>query len=454
MAYTRIHPIKSTLNLAINYICNDKKTDDNIYISCHNCHYKTAHLSFLNTREINKTKGTILAHHIIQSFDPGETDAETAHKIGMDLCKKLLKNEHEFVMTTHVDKDHIHNHIIFNNVNHVTGRCYQSNIKNYHKLRDYSDKLCRENDLSVIDEYYEIYKKKYKNRSKSWYEYQHHKKGTSWKSKLQFDIDRAIKIAKDWDDFLSLMQKYGYEIKHGKHIAFKHKDKERFTRSKTIGEDYTEEKIKERINNNQKEFTNLNQNYKHNKKEKRIIDIKHNAKAQQSKGYYIWAKKHNLKVGSDTLIEMQKYGYITINQLNKGLNEETKKLLEIQDALKHLDKEIEIIEQNIEDLHTLNKYKSYFEYYQNNPDDKLFYLEYKKEIAIYERTLKSIKNRNNNQIPDSKSLIKKLEKIHNQRENLMKTYKQQKEKIDDLYDIRERYNKYFSDKEMNKNKEI
>ena len=187
---------------------------------------------------------------------PGEATPEIAHKIGLKLCNKILKDEYEFILSTHIDKGQIHNHIIFNNLNMVTGKCYQSNERSCYQIRYQSDKLCKENSLSVIDEYYERFKKKYKTNSKSWYENEQAKNGTSWKSKLQFDIGRMIKQSKDWDEFLKKMADFGYEIKHGKHITFKHKDKERFTISKNIEEDYTEERLKERIseNANQKTF--------------------------------------------------------------------------------------------------------------------------------------------------------------------------------------------------------
>lgn len=129
MAITKIHPIKSTLNLAIEYIVNGDKTDEQLLITTHKCHESTAHTQFLRTRNDAETKGTVLARHLIQSFLPGETTPEMAHQIGMELCKKILKDEYEFVLSTHIDKGHIHNHIIFNNVNMVTGRCYQSNKK-------------------------------------------------------------------------------------------------------------------------------------------------------------------------------------------------------------------------------------------------------------------------------------------------------------------------------------
>ena len=170
MAITKIHPIKSTLHLAIDYIVNGDKTDEQLLVSTHKCHQSTAHTQFLRTRGEAGTKGTVLARHLIQSFLPGETTPEMAHQIGLELCKKILKDEYEFVLSTHIDKGHIHNHIIFNNVNMFTGKCYQSNKKSYHKIRYQSDKLCKENNLSVIDEHYESYKKKYRTNGKSWYE--------------------------------------------------------------------------------------------------------------------------------------------------------------------------------------------------------------------------------------------------------------------------------------------
>ena len=129
MAITKIHPIKSTLHLAIDYIVNRDKTDEPLLVSTNKYHQSTTHTQFLRTRVDAETKGTVLARHLIQSFLPRETTPEIAHQIGLELCKKILKDEYEFVLSMHIDKGHIHNHIIFNNVNMVTGKCYQSNKK-------------------------------------------------------------------------------------------------------------------------------------------------------------------------------------------------------------------------------------------------------------------------------------------------------------------------------------
>ena len=167
MAITKIHPIKSTLNLAIDYITNAEKTDEKILISTNKCHTASAHTQFLRRREEANVRGSVLAIHLIQSFLPGEATPEMAHQIGLELYNRILKDKYEFILSTHIDKGHIHNHIIFNNVNMVTGTCYQSNKRSYHQIRYHSDKLCKENSLSVIDEYYERFKKKYKTNGKS-----------------------------------------------------------------------------------------------------------------------------------------------------------------------------------------------------------------------------------------------------------------------------------------------
>ena len=387
MAITKIHPIKSTLNLAIDYIVNGDKTDEQLLVSTHKCHESTAHTQFLRTRNDAGTKGTVLARHLIQSFLPGETNPELAHQIGMELCKKILKEEYEFVLSTHVDKGHIHNHIIFNNVNMVTGRCYQSNKKSYHQIRYQSDKLCKENNLSVIDEFYESYKKKYKINGKSWYENEQAKHGTSWKSRLQFDIDRMIKQSKDWDEFLKKMADLGYEIKYGKHIAFKPKDKARFTRTKTIGEDYTEERLKDRIA--EREFIKTPAV---KKRISNVIDMNTNAKVKENKSYEYWATKHSLHTMTESVIYIREHGINSVKQLDEYIRKNAEERQNIQDKIKEIDKDMQLLSDTMEQVHTVKQYRAYYKEYKLNTYDKTFYEEHKAEITRYETALAKLKN--------------------------------------------------------------
>ena len=441
MAITKIHPIKSTLNYAIDYITNADKTDEKLLVSSYLCHPISAHTAFMKTREEANTSGSVLARHLIQSFYPGETTPEKAHEIGLELCRKILKDEYQYVLSTHLDKGHIHNHIIFNNVNSKTGKCYQSNKRSYHQIRFQSDTLCKENNLSVIDEYYEAYKKKYKTNGKSWYENEQHNGGTSWKSKLQFDIDRLIKQSKDWDEFLSKMSLQGYEIKQEKHIALKHKDKERFTRAKTIGEDYTEERIKERI------LAAVNtRSEKPKSRVKMIIDVESNPKVKESKGYEFWAKKHNLKVMAGSVIFLREQGIKSVAQLDVLIQEGADKRQELQEKIKLIDDKSTQLSSVMEHAHTVKRFKEIYKYHKDNSDDKQFEDEYSREISLYKvaatELLKTYKT-----LPDTKEILAELDILQEKKNTLMKEYSDSKTNMDDLFTIRKNFEQYMG-KEM------
>ncbi|MDX5092563.1 relaxase/mobilization nuclease domain-containing protein [Streptococcus anginosus] len=441
MAITKIHPIKSTLNFAISYIVNGEKTDEQILVSTHKCHQETAHTQFLRTRNDAGTNGTVLARHLIQSFLPGEATPEMAHQIGMELCKKILKDEYEFVLSTHIDKGHIHNHIIFNNVNMVTGRCYQSNKKSYHQIRYQSDKLCKENSLSVIDEFYENYKKKYKISGKSWYENEQAKHGTSWKSRLQFDIDRMIKQSKDWDEFLKKMADLGYEIKYGKHIAFKPKNKARFTRTKTIGEDYTEERLKERIA--EREFIKTPAV---KKRIGNVIDMNTNAKVKESKGYEYWATKHNLHTMAESVIYIREHGIKSVKQLDEYIQTAADERQNIQEKIKAIDKKMQKLSTTMEQVHTVKKHRACYKEYKASPSDKAFLEEYKAQITLYENALSELK-KSYSKLPNSKDILAELDKLQEKKNSLMQEYSSSKSTMDELYKIRKNYGIYMG-KEM------
>ena len=243
MAVTKIKAIRGTLSKALAYISNPDKTEDKLLISTYGCASETAAQEFEWTRRIAEQKGMkpvrIIARHVIQSFDVGEVTPELAHEIGKQFADEILGGKYEYVLTTHTDKNHVHNHLIFNAVDFVDHHAYKSYKKIYYDMREVSDRLCKENGLSVIPPS--------QNKGMSYKEYTEAKRGTSWKQKLKQTIDRFVIVAKDYDEFLNLMQEAGYEIKSGKYISFRAEGQERFTRSKTIGENYTEERIRERI---------------------------------------------------------------------------------------------------------------------------------------------------------------------------------------------------------------
>jgi len=276
MAVTKTHPIKSTLKAAIDYICNPEKTDGKLLVSSYGCTAETADIElFAWTRRHAIDKGTNLGRHLIQAFQPGEVTPEQAHEIGMQLAKEILGGKYEFVLTTHIDKDHVHNHLIFNAVSFTDHKHYHSNKRSYHYIRRTSDRLCQEHGLSVIVPG--------QDQGKSYIEHQAAQNGTSYKAKLKATIDRLIPAVADFEDLLRRLQRDGYEIKRGKYVSAKAPGQERFTRLKTLGVDYTEEALAARIAGQSRPSRQPKQR---NGKISLLIDIQNNINEQQSAGFH------------------------------------------------------------------------------------------------------------------------------------------------------------------------
>lgn len=378
MAVTKIHPIKTTLKKAIDYICNGDKTDDEIYVTTHLCSRENAHKEFELTKKQFNSKTKTLAHHLIQSFVPEEVSFEEAHQVGIELCEKILEGRYEYVLATHIDKDHIHNHIIFNSIDVDEGKIYHSYYGSYMNIRNQSDRLCKEHNLSVINqeaqkEINEIKRRKFVN----WYDWNEDKKGKSYKSRLQFDMDRVIQKAINWEHFLKIMEQYGYEIKFGKHIAFKQKNQQRFTRAKTIGANYTEERIKERILNKDKELGN-------------IIDIKNNEKAKSSKGYEHWATKHNLKTATSTLAEIRNKGFNSMEELGRGISRISIEKNDLKREFDKLSLEQKRIKEVVKHIQICISKREHYEGYRKNPNDKIYMMMNRKDVETYKKSYEEI----------------------------------------------------------------
>jgi hypothetical protein len=333
MAVTKIKPVKSTLAKALDYIKNPDKTDDKMLVSSFACSSETADIEFEHTLSKALDKGDNLAHHLIQSFKPGEATPEQAHEIGRRLADEALQGKYEYVITTHIDKGHIHNHIMFCAASFQDHHKYVSNKKSYAAIRRTSDRLCEEYGLSVVVAG--------NDKGKHYAEHLADKTGGSWKSKLKAMIDITVPQAQDFDDFLRRMEAAGYEVKRGKYVSFRAPGQERFTRSKTLGEDYTEDAIAKRISG---EYVRAPRTVRDTQKGKPavslLIDIESNIKAQQSAGYSRWAKIANLKEAAKTLNFLTENGLLQYADLQSKTAEVTAAFDDAADALKAADRKL------------------------------------------------------------------------------------------------------------------
>ena len=228
-----------------------------------------------------------------------------------------------------------------------------------------------------------------------------------------------------------------YEIKYGSHIAFKHKDKERFTRAKTIGEDYTEDRLKKRILDNTNQRT-----YTVKKRVGYIIDISNNEKIKSSKGYKYWATKHNLRTAADTVFLMREKGFKSMSQLDEHIKESALKKQNLQDKIKVIDNKISTLSNTMEQIHIIKLYRQIYLEYKKDPSDKAFFEEHKLEITLYQNALSDLKE-SYSKPPNSKDIIKELDLLHKKKNTLMQEYSSAKSDMKEMYKIRKNYEKYM-----------
>ena len=425
MAVTKIKAIRGTLSKAIAYILNPEKTDEKLLVSSYGCASETAAREFEWTRKIAEQKGMnsvrIIARHVIQSFDIGEVTPELAHEIGKQFADEILGGKYEYVLTTHIDKDHVHNHLIFNAVDFVDYHAYKSYKRIYYDMREVSDRLCKENGLSVIPPS--------QNKGMGYKEYTEAKRGTSWKQKLKQTIDRLVITAKDYDDFLRLMQEAGYEIKTGKYISFRAEGQERFTRSKTIGGNYTEERIKERIAGR---TPRRSQRQTVPKGISLIGDIQERIRLIDSKGYEHKAKLTILKEAPRTL------NYLTENNLLQYADLE-KKVEDVHSSYDRTGKELKVVEARLREVQPLIKnisnyqrLKPVYDAFQKAKDKPSFKAKHEAELVIFEAARSTLlAMQGDEKLPSLKTLqaeqaqlFEEQERLYAERNRLKKEAKQ------------------------------
>ena len=261
MAYTSVIPVRRldravkyvmnkekttavSLRDALDYAANRDKTEQSCFESSYTCTLETAFADMRQTKERWHKSGGVQGYHLVQSFAAGEVTPELAHQIAKELADRMLGGRYEYVIGTHLNTGHIHSHIVWNSVSCVDGKKYRSNYKNYvTEIRAVSDELCRKYKLSIIDT------ENSHHVAKPYAEWMAEKNGQpTWRTAIRQDVDDAIQQSLTWRQFLSVLERKGYEVCMGrKYPVLRPPGKERFVRFKTLGKRYTPEAIQTRI---------------------------------------------------------------------------------------------------------------------------------------------------------------------------------------------------------------
>jgi len=375
MAYTKIHAIKATIDKAIDYICKPDKTDDKIFISSYACSPETASYDFKYTLDHCRENSPNMAYHLIQAFAPGEVTFEEAHAIGQELADRVLEGKYSYVVTTHIDKGHVHNHILFCASDNIEHNKYHDCKKTYYRIRHLSDELCKEHNLSIISPAGQ--------RGKKYNEWQADKQGNSIKSQLRKDIRHAIKSSSTYDEFLLLMRAKGYEIKGEnfgeearKYISFRHSNQYKFIRgsARSLGKEYTKERIIERIKQKQESNAAIP---KKDYSSRKLIDIS-GEKFVNSPRLKHWATIENLKIAAANYSEIN-----SITELEHKISIQTQ-------AGKSAKQSVVELEHRIKDLSEIIKYAEQYKAnrpyniaYKKSKNPDAYFRKYENQIILY-----------------------------------------------------------------------
>lgn len=446
MAYIKIFPIKVTDKKALDYITNPNKTDEKLLVSSFACTPETADLEFSATRKTAKRnvmeKGNNLAFHLIQSFKPGEVDAETAHRLGRHFADEALKGKYEYVISTHVDKAHIHNHIIFNATSFVDFHKYVSNKRSYHKICQISNRICQENGLATSMPTGE--------KGRSYKENMEYHRGTSWKAKLRVTVDKAIWSSVNYEEFLQKMSMYGYEIRQGKNLSFRAPEQKNFTYMKSLGSYYTEENVRLRLEKNR----HKTKTPKHLSREVRLyIHIASYVSAGDRTGFEHWAKLNNLKESART------FNYLSENNL---LNYEDFRnhVADVDASIHAADQRIADLENEISQQKIIRKHcdayrisRKIVEAGKSSADPDVYKAQHLKEYQLHDALKTELVNLGVTKIPSSHKIQNKIENLEAARSATI-TEKQELQKKQKTLDVIQQNFAYLLSNEVLENEAV
>lgn len=390
MAVTKIIPIKATIQKAVDYICNPDKTDDELYIDCSNCSPFCAKLEFDFYRyrydnSIKEYNQGVKAYHQIQSFKPGEVTPELAHKIGKEFAKREFGEKFAYIVTTHIDKEHIHNHIISCAYSTDGGNKYHNGgLKDIYRRRNLSDEICKENGLSVIE-----------HNRRNWQtykEWQTNKSGTSWKQELKNIIDKIIVLSHSWEEFLFNMQKENIIVNDKrKYITFQ-KEGKRAVRGNTLGENYSKEKISERIENEVNLKTENDKNYIHNERKNinRIIDTTED-KFQKNIGLNRWANKKNMETSDQLFNELRREGFNSVEDLRNYITDKEIEKEDLKEIINFHRNQLDICQSKLNAINDFKDFKKYTYGLAQAKDKNAFKEKYKLELNKFYKAEKYLK---------------------------------------------------------------
>ena len=413
------------------YAKNKEKTQNGQYVSAYACDPETADQEFLLSKKEylritgRKIPGDIIAYQIRQSFKPGEVTPEEANRIGYETAMRFTHGEHAFIVATHTDRAHVHNHIIFNSTNLSCDRKFKDSWFIALALQKLSDQICLEHCLSVIKP-----RKPGERDNASPY----HR--VSFRQMLKANIDAILVTPpKDFESFLKTLQEKGYEIKSSKHPAVRGNGQTRVIRFRSLGRGYTEEDIKKRITREfefdpEEERRNWKKGKPHRKAEREfdlLIDINRKMQEGKGKGYEHWAKIYNVKQVSKALLFLQEHDIRDYDDLTEKAKSSAERFREVSDAIKEKEARLKEIADLKTQIINYVKTREVYKAYREAGYSRKFFETHRDEILLHKAAKEAFDKRGLKRLPKVKDLSAEYGQILAEKRKLYEEYRSVKQ---------------------------
>ena len=417
----------------INYVKNPEKTNGEQLITSYECDSRMADAEFLFSKKQyvrntgrDRGKDNVIAYHLRQSFAPGEITPEEANRLGQELARRFTKGNHAYIVCTHVDKHHLHNHVIFNSVTLECDRKFRNfwgSSKAIHRL---NDTICIENGYSIVADP--------KPHGKSYNKWLGDAKKPSHREQLRIAIDRALEQKPaDFDALLKLVSDTGYEVKIGKNPSFRCEGQKRFIRLDTLGDDYSKDALSSVISGAKKHNPRIIRiAHKEPEKLNLVVDIQRKLAEGKGAGYQRWASVFNLKQMAQTVNFLKDHGLMEYGELERRTDAETAKYHELSDQLKRIEKRMSEVTALRRHIINYMKTREIYVAYRKSGYSKKFLAEHESDILLHKAAKQAFDELQLEKLPTICSLQTEYAKLESEKKQVFTAYRQSKEDMREL----------------------
>lgn len=460
MAATRIMSIhinkgktaRQSITARLDYIMNPKKTDGGILVLTYACSPETAADEFMLFRQEYQTntgrtqENEVIGYHVRQAFKPEEIIPEEANEIGKELASRMTDDQFAYVVATHIDKHHIHNHIIICSTDLEGQHKYRDVKQSAKDLAEISDSLCREHGLSVIQNP--------QDKTVTYDKWQGNQRRFTHRDELRMIIDAVLRMQPDgFDALMQLLEDAGCRIKRGAHISIKLPEGKRYIRLDTLGSEYDETSLRRTLAHDHVHIPKIPRGDFNGSQVKRLIDIETKLHAGKGKGYQVWAERNNIDAKAQMVIFLKEHQIGSLEELNDQIQELTDQQNMLKAFIRETQNRMKEINRQRLAIRDYSRTKEVYTQYRESGWSVKFYQEHRQEIEDH-KNAQAVYSSLDGKTPTLKELTTEYDGLKERKENDQAALDELKPKLTDLKHIRYNYEILERDAAPNSNQHV